>query len=136
MQLIKLFYLFLGFVCVGLGLLGIPLPGLPTTPFLLLALFFFAKGSDRVHDWFIGTALYKKHLKNFHQTRTLSLQAKVRILILSTSMIFLSAYLLKNPYVQLILLFLLIVQYCVFIFWIKTAPKKAISSELSEKNKE
>lgn len=43
MQLIKLFYLFLGFVCVGLGLLGIPLPGLPTTPFCYLLSSFLQK---------------------------------------------------------------------------------------------
>jgi uncharacterized membrane protein YbaN (DUF454 family) len=41
----------LGHLCLAIGLIGIPLPLLPTTPFLLLAAFFYARGSQRFHDW-------------------------------------------------------------------------------------
>lgn len=42
-----------GFVALGLGLIGIALPLLPTVPFLLLAAFFFARSSERLHNWLI-----------------------------------------------------------------------------------
>ena len=42
-----------GIICVGFALLGIPLPLLPTVPFLLLAAFCFARGSDRLHKWLV-----------------------------------------------------------------------------------
>ncbi|MES0825543.1 YbaN family protein [Ruegeria sp. SCP11] len=43
----------LGLVCVGLAVVGIALPLLPTVPFLLLAAFFFARSSSRLHNWLI-----------------------------------------------------------------------------------
>lgn len=43
----------LGLICVGLGVIGIVLPILPTVPFMLLAAFFFARSSERLHNWLI-----------------------------------------------------------------------------------
>ncbi|MDE4134729.1 YbaN family protein [Phaeobacter sp. QD34_3] len=47
-------YAGLGLFCVALGLLGVVLPLLPTVPFLLLATFFFANSSERLHNWIIS----------------------------------------------------------------------------------
>ena len=60
----RILFICLGFIFVGIGAVGIVVPILPTTPFLLLASFFFAKGSKKFHDWFMSTKLYKKHLES------------------------------------------------------------------------
>lgn len=59
----KYIYLTIGIICFALGAIGAVLPILPTTPFLLVSAYCFAKSSKRVHDWFISTSLYKKRSK-------------------------------------------------------------------------
>lgn len=81
MQLKRLIYLILGFISLGLGCVGIVLPILPTVPFFMLTLFLFAKSSQKLHDWFIGTSLYKKHLEDFTQNRGMTLKTKLCIMI-------------------------------------------------------
>ena len=61
----RILYIVLAFLFMGLGIIGVALPILPTAPFLLLAGFFFAKGSQKFHNWFISTKLYKKHFREF-----------------------------------------------------------------------
>ena len=51
----KIFWIVLGFLCLGFGTIGIVLPILPTVPFYMATLFCFAKSSERLHTWFIGT---------------------------------------------------------------------------------
>lgn len=49
----RFLWVIFGFAALGLGLVGIALPLLPTVPFLLLAAFFFARSSERLHNWLI-----------------------------------------------------------------------------------
>ena len=64
---LKIIWIVLGFICLGLGTIGVVLPILPTVPFYMATLFCFAKSSERLHQWFTGTKLYKKHLDSFVQ---------------------------------------------------------------------
>lgn len=69
-------YLMIGMISFGLGFIGIVLPILPTTPFLLLAGFCFARSSKRVHNWFVSTKAYQRHLEPFVQKRAMTLKTK------------------------------------------------------------
>ncbi|MDO4430392.1 MAG: DUF454 family protein [Lonepinella koalarum] len=113
-------YIFLGFFFLGLGILGAFLPILPTTPFLLLTLFFFGKSSERLHRWFLSTQIYQKYLKSFDEQRALTKKSKAYILFISTLMMAISFYFTPNIYGKTTIVVLLLVEYWFFFFWIKT----------------
>lgn len=73
------FYIAAGFLSVGLGIAGIPLPLLPTTPFLLLAAFCFARGSERWHQWLMTQPTLSPYILAFREKRGLTRGQKWRI---------------------------------------------------------
>ena len=107
----------IGIVSMVLGAIGVVLPVLPTTPFLLLASFCFAKGSDRFHKWFIGTKLYKKHLESFVTSRSMTLKTKLCILLPASAMLILA---MSNIYGRVFIGVLIIVKYIDFFTRIET----------------
>ncbi|RAL18791.1 DUF454 domain-containing protein [Glaesserella australis] len=116
----KPFYVVLGLLCVVLGIIGIIIPGLPTTPFLLLALYCFSKGSVRLQRWFITTKLYQKYLKNYDEKRAMPLKQKVSILAFSAPFCLFAFFTLPHIAGKLFLITVIIFQYYYFIFKIKT----------------
>ena len=80
MKIKKYIFVVLGCICLGLGTVGVFLPILPTTPFYLLTVFFFANNSQKLHDWFLGTELYQKHLESFVKGRGMMLSTKISII--------------------------------------------------------
>ena len=78
--------IFLGWLCVVLGILGVLLPILPTTPFLILALALFSKSSPKFHNMLLTNKWFGSALKQWEVNRTLSRKTKrqASILILIT----------------------------------------------------
>jgi len=121
-KITKLLFILMGFIALGLGMLGIILPLLPTTPLLLLASFCFIKGSARFEIWFKGTKLYKKHVESFVNTRSMTLKQKLTILIFADIMILTTMIFVDSLAVRLILLLIILYKYYYFIYKIKTVP--------------
>ena len=119
---VRIVWLLIGFLAMGLGAVGVVLPVLPTTPFLLLASFCLAKGSARFHRWFTGTKLYKKHLESFVENRTMTLTTKFSLLIPASCMLLLAFLALQNVYGRVFIIFLILFKYVYFFTRIRTVP--------------
>ena len=74
-------WLCLGIVCVALGAIGVVMPLLPTTPFMLLAAFAFARSSDRLHHWLINHKMFGPMIKNWNEHGAISRKAKIASMI-------------------------------------------------------
>lgn len=122
----KILYISLGFLFFGLGAIGAIFPVLPTTPFLLLASFFFAKGSERFNQWFMSTKLYKNHLKSFYENRSMTRKTKASLLTFATTMMLISLIIMPHIYGKLFMLGMIVFLHCYFYFRIRTV-KEAVS---------
>ncbi|MFN2442967.1 MAG: YbaN family protein [Thermoanaerobaculia bacterium] len=76
-RVVRALYVVLGLLCVGLGVLGMVLPLVPTTPLLLLAAFFFARSSDRFYGWLLANRWFGRTIRDYRDGRGLTLRDKV-----------------------------------------------------------
>ena len=113
-------YLLIGMISLGLGCIGIVLPILPTTPFLLLAGFCFARSSQRMHRWFVSSKLYQKHLESFVKRRAMTVKTKVYILSFASLMLAFPLFLTENLFLKIFILSLYCFKYYYFLFKIET----------------
>lgn len=115
----KILYIFIGCISLGLGIIGVILPILPTFPFVLLAAFCFAKSSERLDGWFKNTKLYRENnIKN-----GMTKQAKIRIMCSVTILMSIGFIMmgLKGIVVgNIVLLIVWIFHMAYFIFGVKT----------------
>lgn len=121
MNIKKAFFVVLGCLSLGLGALGAVLPLLPAFPFLMLAAFCFAKSSERLHNWFISTKLYKKNLESFVQGKGMTVKAKIRIMVTVTILMSIGFIMMHAvPVGRIVLGFVWLFHVLYFIFGIKT----------------
>lgn len=115
----KILYIMIGCISLGLGIIGVILPILPTVPFVLLAAFCFAKSSEKFDGWFKNTKLYKDNNMKNGMTK----QAKVRIMCsvtLLTSIGFIMMGLKGIVVGNIVLLIVWIFHMVYFTFGVKT----------------
>lgn len=80
----RMVFLAAGWICAALGTIGACVPLLPTVPLYLLAALCFAKGSRRVHAWFVSTKLYRDNLKSYAEGDGMTRKTKARIMLTIT----------------------------------------------------
>lgn len=117
-------YITIGFLSFGLGTIGVILPILPTTPFLLLASFCFVRGSEKFDRWFKGTKIYKKHLESFAKNRAMTMKQKITILLFADLMMLFPLIILDSLIAKAFIVLVMISKYWYFMFRIKTIKEE------------
>lgn len=103
--LIRYAYLVSGFLLVAIGVIGIFLPLLPTTIFLILASACFVKSSPTANEWLRNNKYLGQYLKNYQDGRGLTIKSKIFTLIfLWLSILFSAYYFTEELYIRIILL--------------------------------
>ena len=129
----KYFYITLGFLALGIGLIGVILPILPTTPFLLVTSFCFARGSERFHTWFTNSNIYKKHLESFVKERAMTLKQKVVLLSFVNFMLAFPLILVDVLPMRITIIVLIIIKLYYFTFKVRTiSPEEKKDMEASK----
>lgn len=129
----KYFYITLGFLALGIGLIGVILPILPTTPFLLVTSFCFASGSERFHTWFTNSNIYKKHLESFVKERAMTLKQKVVLLSFVNFMLAFPLILVDVLPMRITIIVLIIIKLYYFTFKVRTiSPEEKKDMEASK----
>lgn len=116
----KFIYIVVGLVSFALGAIGVVLPILPTTPFLLLSSFCFVRGSEKFDRWFRGTKIYKKHLESFVNNRAMTMKQKITILLFADFMLMFPLIILDSIWLKGLIILLILTKYWYFMFRIKT----------------
>ena len=133
LHLKKAFFIALGCVSLALGTIGIVLPILPTVPFYLLTAFCFANSSERLHDWFIHTTVYKKYIGSYFRRRGMTKKAK-RLLIGTVTAIMVPGFILmdKVPVGRAIMLVVWMGHIFYFGFKVQTITQQEADEAMAE----
>ena len=132
MKLKQIIFLIIGCLSLALGCVGIVLPILPTVPFFLVTVFCFANSSQRLHDWFISTQMYKKHLESFVQKKGMTVRTKATILTSVTALMAVGFVLMLRKGIIVPCVILAVVWVChlvYFLFGVKTIPAAETAQE-------
>lgn len=90
--MVRLLFVVLGSIFLALGFVGVIVPGLPTTPFLLLSAACYVRSSKRLHSWLLNHKIFGKFIREFSEKRSVSIKSKIISLLIMWSMISLSVF--------------------------------------------
>lgn len=102
--LIRLAFNFVGTIAVVLGLIGVFLPLLPTTPFLLLAAACYMRGSERMANWLMNNRLFGSYIRDFHENRGIPVKTKIWALSIMWVSLAISAWVMPVAWARPLLL--------------------------------
>ena len=103
--MLKLLFIFLGCLFLGIGFIGIIVPGLPATPFLLLSAGCYVRGSNKLYIWLLNHKIFGRYIKTFREHKALPKSSKIISLVSMWTMICISSiFFIQNMVVRIILI--------------------------------
>ena len=120
----RILFIILGTISLGLGIAGIFLPLLPTTPFLLLTAWCYAKSSSRLHKWLLEHKIFGQYIQDYTQNRSIPLRAKIVSLTVLWGTILYSVFFVVDGRLWLqVVLFVIAVGVTVHLLRLKTRKR-------------
>ncbi len=117
----KIILLSLALIFLVFAIIAIILPGLPATPFVASSSFFAMRSHKGLDAWIKSRPFYKETVGSFKENRSLTLKAKIRILLTAAFMLSFPFYFTNSTIFRIFIILLLIAKTIAFTFWIKTA---------------
>ena len=117
-------YVFIGTIFLVIGAIGVVIPVLPTTPFLLLAAACYVRGSDRLHHWMINNRIFGEFIRNYREGKGITFRNKLlTIALLWVSISFSALFIIERPMIKA-LLFLIAIAVSAHILLLPTYKQK------------
>jgi uncharacterized protein len=116
-------WLLLGLTSLAFGIAGVVLPLLPTTPFVLLAAYCFARSSPRLHDWLLANRTFGPLILNWEKHRAIAPRAKL-LAVLSMAAVFGISFLVGASERVIIIQAVILPATCLFILTRPSGPKE------------
>jgi len=123
-KIVKILLLFLGLISLGLGIIGIVLPLLPTTPFFLLSAALFLRSSRRLYNWLLYHKYFGKYIQNYLYHKTITLKSKIYSVSLLWIFILFSVFFIVDHLLIKLLLLTIASGVTLHILSFKTASKE------------
>jgi uncharacterized membrane protein YbaN (DUF454 family) len=131
----KIIYMILGIISFSLGAIGIIIPGLPTTPFMILSSILFLRSSDRMYKWLINHPRFGKYVLDFKKGKGITFKTKIyaqtmMLVTVTLSLIPISPMFIDNPAIRIVLF-----ASGIFSFWLVGFKIPTNKSHVNEPNK-
>ena len=91
-RIVRTLFIIGGTLSLALAILGIIVPGLPTTPFALLSAFLYAKSSSRLYNWLMNSKVLGPRIRSYQKRNGVTKKGKIGIIIFMTSMVLFSSF--------------------------------------------
>lgn len=129
----KAMFTILGLLFLGLAAVGVLLPVLPTTPFVLVSAACFLRGSSRFRAWFEATGVYRRYGKALAKDRAMTMTCKLSILIPVTVFLGVAFFAMHNTAVRVVLVIAAILKWYCFVFKIRTISPGGRTTDSTQK---
>lgn len=126
--MVRTIYTLVGLIALALGIVGIFLPLLPTTPFILLAAFCFMRGSPTMHAWLINHRIFGPYINDFQAGLGIPLRTKYLALTVMWLSLAISAWIMPIPWARWLLL-IPGIGVSIYLWRLPTKPIKSIENK-------
>ncbi|MDD3189266.1 MAG: YbaN family protein [Fermentimonas sp.] len=121
-RIVRTLFIIGGTLSLALAILGIIVPGLPTTPFALLSAFLYTKSSSRLYNWLMNSKVLGPRIRSYQKRNGVTKKGKIGIIIFMTSMVLFSSFVvIKDIPLRMVILSLGLVGAIVVWFFVPTA---------------